>query len=827
MHFLKKASIEDILQQSDQEKQFRTEIDLTSYYKEFELYLSHTSLRKYCGDRKDCYEMDAKSLDHKIREIAKNLQKGLMKNNAAISAIHVPESLYKTVGDMGRGREFSTNYLSLCEAVLCDKSYRILELCIKLADEINNSQYRGDARKENPIIVIVHAGCMKGCCPKEEDYRCIKDEPEAVERFIEKLNKLEIKTKVKIAVENVTPYYNDANGKPDQIAGENCGWRFGEEQKWLNRFLEELNNKIGPNKKTEESSNDKKEKNISFGLCIDFCHILASCSLINHLEPDSDHSEALCDAMDQYFSVFREMEQQGNIYLFHVSQYGENGEHGMLFQYVKDKKPVEKIRQLCHQYAPQAAITLEMKDGFDREKACKNFDDMMYLFSAMHTRGEFAELLAAKGNEELKEFLEDLFWIYVSDGKDPFKLSQKAWSVKAYIIKNIHHNADEELANEDTPFGFTLDEKTERAALFRLKAYIYYTRFCNLGVFLAEKYYKSFPFSEEHKADDFRLAMNYFMLNDGMEQCVYTGVAYKFNINFLPRIETFYRFNDGIEDCGVHKLNVSEDKKVFPQIAKMILDQINGSVKHLYSVGKYFGHCLFKYYDPGKREWTLRVYEDVPVNYIECKGRKYSIPAFLQIQETLDLKRESIGFAIDMSLFSKGRDGMKTSSLNGFFKYLIGQEISKERVGTIADGEIVLTQLPDYTNEYYISLPESMLLKKAYFDREKDSAKYIIDLDQARADKAAASQTMEISWEKILEIMEEMKAIEGSNQIEEIIEKVNKHARHDISREKNSMEELSRLPTYSCDKCNELFSIIRKYIKRKEEGAAKDEGQNK
>lgn len=486
---------------------------------------------------------------------------------------------------------------------------------------------------------------------------------------------------------------------------------------------------------------------------------------------------------------------------------------------------MEKIQQLCYQYAPQAAITLEMSDGYDREKACKNFDDMMYLFSAMHTKGEFAELLAAKGNEELKEFLENLFWIYASDGKDSFKLSQKAWGVKAYILKNLHHKQKEDKPDEEVLFGFTPDENTESTALFRLKAYIYYTRFCNLGTFLAEKYYKTFPFSEEDKADDFRLAMNYFMLNDKMEQCVYTGVAYKFNINFLPHKETFYRFNDGIKDSDVHKIEVKGNEEVFSQIAEIILEQINGRGLQLYSVGKNFGQCLFKYYDPCRAEWTLRIYEDVPVNYIECNERKYSVPAFLQIQETLDLKGESIGFAIDMSLFSKGRDGKNTSSLNGFFLNIIGREISKEKVATISDEEIVLTQLPDCTNEYKISLSESMLLKKAYLHGRRTNVRYSIKLDKAEKDYAGVDQSKCPEWKNAMEIIRKMKGIEDSNQIEEIIKKVNKHAFTGISREINSAEKLIKLSPYSSGKCNEQFKIISNYIEIKEGGSANDEGE--
>ena len=139
---------------------------------------------------------------------------------------------------------------------------------------------------------------------------------------------------------------------------------------------------------------------------------------------------------------------------------------------------MEKIQQVCYAFAPKAPITLEMADGYDKEKACKNFNETMYFFSVMRTKGEFGRLLEAEGNEELKEFFDNLFWVYASDGNDTFELSRKAWNIKEYVLKNLTQEPDEE-----TLFGFTHDGKIENTALFRLKSYVYYTRFCNLGFF--------------------------------------------------------------------------------------------------------------------------------------------------------------------------------------------------------------------------------------------------------------------------------------------------------------------------------------------------------
>lgn len=819
MHFLKKASIKDLLQQSGRENPFRTKTDVMSHYKEFELYLSHGTLEEQWG-KKYC---QGEAFSETIEGITQTLQASLRKNNAVISAIHVPESFFKASGDPASQREFSSNYLSLCETIWDDASFNVLKFCIKLADEINFCQYSDKKEKKDPVILILHSGCVKGCCPGEESCRLTESGPEEtsrlIEEFVKKLNAIELKTEVKIAVENITPYYDESAGLTGEKAGENCGWKCGEEQRCMCRFLKQINDKIASGEKAEESSGSKKKRNISFGLCVDVCHIFASYLLKNaDSDSTSDKNKALCGAMDRYFEALRET---GDIYLLHVSQYGEKGEHGTLFQYEKDAELTEKIRQLHRQYAPRAAITLEMTDGDDPEKACRYFDDMVYLFSAMHTMGEFAELLKEPGNEELKGFFDDLFWIYASDGKDSFELSQRAWRMKAYIVKHSRHEPEEDNPNPDTPFGFILDEQKERTALLRLKAYIYYTRFCNLGSFLAENYYSSFPFSEEHRTDDFRLAMNYFMFNDEMRQCVYTGVAYKFNIDFLPRTESFYRFNDGIKDEAVTAPNMNAHTDVFTQTAGMILHQINGSGQ-LYSVGKNFGQCLFKYYDPDRTDWTLRIYRDVPVNYIECKEgeckrRKYSIPAFLQVQKDLNLTGD-IGFAIDISLFREGRNG-----LNGFFNQIAKQGIAAEKVASISDGEIVLTRLPVCTNEYTISLAESMLLKKAYFDarsyfreKKKDSSKkaafqVLFSIDRNHAENAPLPA-------RELSLIGEMEQIADSNQVAEIIN----HLPTDISKEEKSEAELSKLDSYGLNDCNELYCTVGKYIKIEKGGASDD-----
>ncbi len=486
MRFLKKASIKDISAQPQTKWIFRTEIDISSYYKEFELYLSHEEIVKNCGE--DFYHLEESALDEKIDQIVKGLKKVLLKNGAVVSAVHVPESLFQTSGDIAAGRQVSTNYLSLCESILDHDSYQILAFCIKLADRINDEQYDNEVKTKPPVILIVHAGCVIGCTEQEEPYKCIrsnaKQANQLMESFVGKLQKIKIKTGVKIAVENVTPYYNERKTDGEEDRGKNCGWQKGEEQEWLMGLLTMMNHAINGGKKDGDKTENKEQNDvqnkekISFGMCIDVCHIFASYLLKNCQGTAHERNEYLCNALYQYFDFFDTAEKKEAIYLFHVSQYGEKGEHGMLFCYPEDTNLVEKIQQVCYAFAPKAPITLEMADGYDKEKACKNFNETMYFFSVMRTKGEFGRLLEAEGNEELKEFFDNLFWVYASDGNDTFELSRKAWNIKEYVLKNLTQEPDEE-----TLFGFTHDGKIENTALFRLKSYVYYTRFCNLGFF--------------------------------------------------------------------------------------------------------------------------------------------------------------------------------------------------------------------------------------------------------------------------------------------------------------------------------------------------------
>ena len=95
---------------------------------------------------------------------------------------------------------------------------------------------------------------------------------------------------------------------------------------------------------------------------------------------------------------------------------------------------------------------------------------------------------------------------------------------------------------EERLFSVDFDKTNVDLSLVRLKAYVYYARFCNLGNFLAENYYsgdKCIWDNNENIAEDFGLAMKYFIFNDQIHQCVYTGIQYKFLVDFLPKRNVF------------------------------------------------------------------------------------------------------------------------------------------------------------------------------------------------------------------------------------------------------------------------------------------------
>ncbi len=761
MRLLKKASYRDIIDEHNSGRMNKSAV--LAHYKEFELYLS----------QKDLENLLAEDENGKNGECQK-LIKSLRESKAVITAIHCPESRFVTIND----KKASTNYVSFCEILNDKESKDCFFRCIELADKINREQYED---KKHAMIVVIHDGCRIGCQGKEEG-KCERAEQNQIEEeqikiFVEEVKKkaAQIKTQIIVAIENITPFYREY-GKDEGPFGKNCGWKYDNQiiRKKIDgrKLLDYLNE----NKK-EQEQNSKK---ITFGICVDFCHIIAAYKLTANEkmckestgfclcseDGDINNEKLLCDQIEAYFSKLGE--DIKDIKLFHVSNLGRNGEHGEVFSFSEEDSLAGVIRNCCEKYGKKAPITLEMKGGMDRETANRNFNQAMYAFSKKHSYGRLKDLLDGTGNRDLKKFFDDLFYIYSSPVDYTYEISKKIIEVKEFVYRNSHQKLEWK-----TIFGFHEDEQERSTALLRLQAYIYYARFTNLAHYLAENYYqkKNYIFlSEEDAKEDFGLAMKYFMFNDIWNQCVYTGVAYQFLINFLPRKENFYRFYDGIYQLTEleESVNGADHVEIFKQIVEKMRvhvdgdwDKIDNGKRYFYSGGKNFGNCLFKYgkehREKGENDnenqnkicW-VRIYKNLPINYVKIKRNKkeriYSIQAFLQKEkeETEQLK----GISLDLSLFFNGRDkGDKkdiedTSCLNGFVKLLTdkyedkdeskGKGLVLEKAGCIMDGEILFTELPESgeeVQEYDLMEERAFVLRKMYRDwvkngRNKEHMKY-------------------------------------------------------------------------------------------------------
>lgn len=873
MRFLKKASYKDILGKT-RENQMSFIEDITDRYSEYELYLSQDDLDELLPEENNENNKEKEPSDALLELIEK-----LRKKGEAISAIHCPESLYKTYNECNE-KDKSTNYLSLCECIRNEDSKKILKRVIKLAIQINQGQYlrknskgeEEDKSEGKNIIVIIHEGCEIGCSFfNKSNVGCVKNDiMEKTRDLINELNELikeELKFNVKIAIENIPPFYCTLDEKVP--VGQNCWWDIAKEKESFLIFNKEFFNSINGEEEQKKGSNDKKD--VMIGACIDFCHIIAS-YYINLKEkkgidcPCKKETDNVCNEIDNYYKKIEEFKEY--VYLFHVSNYGKNGEHGQNFSMNEDNKIVEKIRDICGKI-PEALITFEMADGEDVEKAQRRFDKMLYYFSKKHIAGKLGELLKPDENrndfnKDLREFFDNLFELYSCDYEDIFTITNTAYEIKKFILENKNQNEN------SAPFGYNRDRNEEDVALLRIKAYIYYTRFCNLGEYLAENYWneKSFlgehtneeSFLGEHTKEDFGLAMKYFMLNDIWHQCEYTGVAFKFLIDFLPRKETAYRFYDGIKHINQKCLDTINENngnfnKIIYKIYIHVVDPRRGQEQEqgsFYSMGKNFGQCLFKYYRPNDdnkwedEEWTLRIYDNLPVNYIEIDNdRKYSIPAFLQIQPVIKPKLIT-NICLDISCFSGGIGKWNDSSEDGptlwrFINKCLsdinqynGEGITK--MGSIADGEIVTTDLSKQpVFEYNINVYEWYLLIEMYLEMLK---KVRIHNSKWDNDSCEVKKLDKINWnsgpddnnscilseeeEKIAKAYTELKSKKEERERETEKEKSNNNLKEIIkivytamiqdkfeNRENKSADDLMKLKTYKED-----MIYYRKVMKR-------------
>ena len=668
MQILKKASIDNLLNNGSSDYLFSNGTSLLEHYKEFELFLTKDFFYESTYDKK-----------------VENLKDLLNIYRASVKAIHCPDSIFRTSSNSCK--ELSTNYLSLDEAIYDIESRELLKKTIEFAEQLNNL--------DSPIIVILHAGSIEGC----DENTLLEKSEEKINDFLEFITEIKLEKNIHIAIENVTPYYDVKHNSVE--IGKNSGW--GEKYFEDIRIIEKINESI------KKAGNENSH--ISFGLCIDFCHLIVDYNL--------KEKENYCSCIRYIESFMGKIENsKQKMYLFHISNMSKNGNHGALFSYTDDNELLHFIKTKCLEY-PNAPVTFEMADGMDIDKACENFDNMVCLFSCMHNSGTFGEFLRSnnKASKELKQFFDNLFELYSIPLKNIEKIKENAWKVKMYILNNS--NTD---VNGKSPiFNFSRDMDSIDTALLRLKAYIFYTRFCNLGIYIS-KIYKDADFLTDNE-EDFALSMLYFMFDDNeIRQCSYTGVGFAMNIDFLPKRALLFRFNDDIPDSNVSQFAYNEEQgenRWFNQLIENVRKQINGC-KLMYSCGKNFYPCLYKYYNMNSsKNWHLRVYDNLPINYFKMYNKLYSVPAFLHLN-MYNKGISEIDFSLDLSAFRYGRN-----SLSNFFTSITtdNKDIIMEKVGSIEDGEVVTNYLPSDCKEYKLSLKTALVLINLCQTRHKGSIK--------------------------------------------------------------------------------------------------------
>ena len=686
MRLLKKASINDILEKN-----------ITSNYKEIELYTSLADIGSLNEDGE---------LEEKTKKIIIKVVNKLKEDKAIISAIHGPESLFKTLTDNQKNK--STNYLSVCETIKDENSNEILKIMIKISEEICCKQWDIKYKKENhtdidsqnsskynmkkyeKILLILHSGCEIGCQNNEHNKEeCKVIEDEKIEKFKEVIKS----NYVTIAIENITPYIDYKNDSFDK--GKNCGWEIVDK-------IEQNNNIVW--------NCFELAKQFDVKICIDICHIIATHYIINE---EVNYSLAI----DEYMKYIKDNSLESYIALFHISNYDITGKHGTQFgNSNNDNNLVEEIRTFCYEISEIPLVTLEVKDGEDYKKSCDNFDKLMLKLSERHTSGLFNELI--NEDKDLKQYFDDLYYVYTSKVKNIYEIRKRAIRIKKYIFSNTYIKKEKRQIN--IPFNFSKDSEVLDTNVFIMQAYIYYTRFCNLAIELLKYYKEDSIIENNNKANDFVLALKYFMFNDNVKQIEYTGIGFKFNVNWMPQRSKFYRFYDGIDES---KFIVKNDKDIIEGIIESICNQVGQTGENrLFSVGKHFDICLFKYYQPPLKEdsWTVKVYEKHPINFIDYKGKRYSIPAFMQLLNEEDMCSKDItNFSFDISKFNKSLgDAMSktkdASSLFSMFRYYINTISPIEKTGCITDGEIVFLKLEDETDKFIFNKYSSLVLFKSY-----------------------------------------------------------------------------------------------------------------
>ncbi|OSA99128.1 UNVERIFIED_ORG: hypothetical protein B2H98_02495 [Clostridium botulinum] len=681
MRFLKKMSIEDILNIKNKQLE---------HYKEIELFTNSDDFKN--GE-----------IDTRVEEIINRLDK----YKARITAVHSPESRLKTICDDEKFK--SSNYLSLCEVLFDKESFELFKKVLDFIEKIQSKQLKknqiqrheehecNENSKEKKIILIMHVGCQIGCNCNSEWKDCkladnergdimMANEKDSYKEFFDIVKE----KKIAIAFENITPFLNEKSKHFPK--GKNCGYS-------------------DENIKAATTCNNMSGTK-QFGVCVDFCHLIATEKILNKK-----------DYLKDYFGCF-DNENMSLIQIFHLSNYSSSGEHGA--QFIENTDLLEKIRGLCLKYAANAPITLEVAEGYDLYKARNNFDKMVYDWSRMDN----VEPLKSWFDKDISKFFEDLFVIYSTEVENTFEIAQNAAYVKQFVFDNTFVEGEK---------LFSFSEKADNIdiTLFRVQAYVYFTRFCNLARYLVKKYNEidisitTEKNCTEWKKRDFNLAIRYYMFNDEIHEVEFTGLAFHMNMDWFMRKDTIFRFNDGWYEDRFTDLGERDAMKC---IMKNALVHINGRNSGFSSWGKNFGQCMVKYYriPKHKEDWSLMILKDTLINFIVYDNELYSLQAFRQIKFDMDdeFYDKICKLSIDLSVFRKGRDGENdASSLNGLMKVMTGYEIKKETCASITDEEVLIINKSDLTNPITLYETEFYLVMLSYLkllevvNKEKDIEK--------------------------------------------------------------------------------------------------------
>ncbi|MGE7673480.1 hypothetical protein ACQKMV_07865 [Lysinibacillus sp. NPDC094403] len=663
--------------------------NITRDYKEIELYTARSDFE-----------------DFKIKENIDEIRKVFNENKAIITAIHCPPSRFKTSIDS----YISTNYMSFSEVIFDLEEQEMFRKLCSFANEIatyygepskqidtekecdeSSSLERKDTDSFNKkhenykILIILHTGCIHGCTGTNsiyQDFKCSCQsqigqgtcsaitQNENINKF---RNIVEKFRNVQIVFENITPFYDG-----DKI-GKNCGYNFE------NFNIAKLCN-AGEHKKSKEES--------QFGVVIDFCHLIATHSLLSL-------SGTKIDYIKKYFDRI-ELADKKLIRLFHLSNY-KNGLHGEQFE---EQEDVDEVRNICLENARSVPITLEVNGSEDSKIGAVNFNKMMLDWSKLHI------LLKDYLEKDLYNFFEDLFYIYAKDYQaNKQKFYRIANQLKRYIIDSSQL--------EQKLFGITRDRQDININLFQVQAYIYYMRYCNLALDLKEKY-----------KGDISVILKHYIFNDRYEEIRFDGIGYYYNIFWIKRDINLYRCNDEVLPKKI--LNGG-----FEDILLACKKHITGENLQFLSYSKCFGRNMLKYFNPYSNEYNIEIVVKTPINFVSINRNNKT--TFISLQEYIDFKCDYNNFSIDFSDFCGERgDSNKEGSLFELLKKvgLDIEKIRKDKIGSIYDQEVIFYNEPcEYTErkQYKLNKTEYALLMIAYqiilkeFEKEPITISDLID----------------------------------------------------------------------------------------------------